>query len=731
MSWFEEQIELRNKADREAFEDSCLQIAGSVTGKKISAALHDGKEQTSDAVAEILDFYHVKQREVPEEIKSLDDILEYLLRPSGIMTREVVLRERWSKDASGAMLTTFRDGGMPVALIPDGVKGYRYLNPATGNYAHVDRQGEKLFADEAFVFYKPLPNEKLTVRTLYRYILDSVDKKALAGYLVFGVVAVFAGMLLPLLSRNLFSSVIPSGSASALAAVAVFIFCASVGKFLFSVVQDLYLKKISLGVNLTLESATMMRVLSLPSSFFKEYSAGDLGRRVSYMSLLAGNLIDMGFAGLFAAGISMLYVFQIFTFAAPVAVPALIVTLLVIATDIITLVLRAKINVKQMELSAKESGLSYSFISGIEKIRLSGAESRAFAKWGKAYARQAELLYNPPAFIKVSKAVARIIPLLGAVVIYVAAIRSGMSVGDYYAFNTAFGMVTGALTSLGLIIGPASVVRPILETVKPIMETVPEVSEDKTVIDKISGAVELNNISFRYKDNMPMVLNNLSLKIKPGQYVAITGRTGCGKSTLMRILLGFETPQKGAVYYDGRDLSKIDLKSLRSRIGTVMQDGQLFSGDIYSNIAISAPGLTVDQAWEVAEAAGIANDIREMPMGMFTLISEGAGEISGGQKQRLLIARAIASHPKILMFDEATSALDNIAQKQVSESLDKLDCTRIVIAHRLSTIKHCDRIVVLDNGTIVEDGTYESLMKKKGFFAELVKRQQVEKGENA
>ena len=133
----------------------------------------------------------------------------------------------------------------------------------------------------------------------------------------------------------------------------------------------------------------------------------------------------------------------------------------------------------------------------------------------------------------------------------------------------------------------------------------------------------------------------------------------------------------------------------------------------------------------MAEAAGIANDIREMPMGMFTLISEGAGEISGGQKQRLLIARAIASHPKILMFDEATSALDNIAQKQVSESLDKLDCTRIVIAHRLSTIKHCDRIVVLDNGTIVEDGTYESLMKKKGFFAELVKRQQVEKGENA
>lgn len=718
MSWFEEQIELRKKADKEALEDSCMQIAGSVTGKKINAALHDG------AVAEILAFYHIKNRKVPKDIESI-------LRPSGIMMRDVVLSEKWSSDASGAMLANFKGSKNPVALIPDGVKGYRYLDPKTGRFAHVNKNSEKLFENEAVVFYKPLPSEKLTLKTLYRFILNCVDRKALAGYLVFGLVALFTGMLLPLLSRNLFSTVIPTGSASALIAVAVFIFCASIGKFLFSVVQDLYLKKISLGVNLTLESATMMRVLSLPVSFFKKYSAGDLGSRVSYVSLLAENLIDMGFAGLFAAGISILYVFQIFTFAAPVTLPALIVTVLVVATDIITLVLRSRIKVKQMELSAKESGLSYSFVSGIEKIKLAGAEDRAFAKWGKAYAQQAELMYNPPAFIKVSSAITRIIPLVGTIVIYLSAIKSGLSVGDYYAFNTAFGMVTGALTSLGLIIGPVSAVRPILELVKPIMETVPEVSEDKPVIEKLSGAVELNNVSFRYNDNMPLVLNNLNLKIKPGEYVAVTGKTGCGKSTLMRILLGFETPQKGAVYYDGKDLSKIDLKSLRSKIGTVMQNGDLFSGNIFSNIAISAPDLSLDQAWEAAESAGIADDLREMPMGMFTLISEGASEISGGQKQRILIARAIASRPKILMFDEATSALDNIAQKQVTDSLDKLDCTRIVIAHRLSTIRHCDRIIVLDNGRIVEDGNYESLMKKNGFFAELVKRQQVEKGKKA
>ena len=225
---------------------------------------------------------------------------------------------------------------------------------------------------------------------------------------------------------------------------------------------------------------------------------------------------------------------------------------------------------------------------------------------------------------------------------------------------------------------------------------------------------------------MPLVLDNLSFIIEPRQYVAIVGKTGCGKSTLMRILLGFEKPQKGAVYYDGKDLEKLDLKSLRRKIGTVMQDGKLFSGDIYSNIVISAPWLTLDRAWEAAEMAGMAEDIKDMPMGMFTLISEGQGGISGGQKQRLMIARAIAPKPRILMFDEATSALDNITRKKVSESLDSLNCTRIVIAHRLSTIKNCSRIIVMDGGRIIEDGTYDELIKENGYFAELVERQKLE-----
>ena len=242
----------------------------------------------------------------------------------------------------------------------------------------------------------------------------------------------------------------------------------------------------------------------------------------------------------------------------------------------------------------------------------------------------------------------------------------------------------------------------------------------------LSGGIELDHVSFCYSSDGPQIIKDLSLKIRPGEYVAVVGKTGCGKSTLVRLLLGFEKPDKGAIYYDGRDMSRLDLPSLRRKIGTVTQDAGLFQGSIYSNIVITAPDLTLNQAWEAAENAGIADDIRRMPMGMHTIISEGQGGISCGQRQRLMIARAIAPKPRILIFDEATSALDNKTQRQVSEALDAMGCTRLVIAHRLSTIRHCDRILVLDEGKVIEDGSYEELISKNGFFAKLVERQRLD-----
>jgi ABC-type bacteriocin/lantibiotic exporter with double-glycine peptidase domain len=294
------------------------------------------------------------------------------------------------------------------------------------------------------------------------------------------------------------------------------------------------------------------------------------------------------------------------------------------------------------------------------------------------------------------------------------------------AFLTSYGVLSGAFASLGQMVSTIATIQPLFEMARPILTAEPESSQGKLVLEKIGGNIEMKNVSFSYNEKGPMILDKLSFSIKEGEYVAIVGKTGCGKSTFVRLLLGFEKPTSGEVYYDGHNIEELDLPSLRRNIGTVMQNGGLFHADILSNIIISSPDLGEKEAWEAARIANIADDIQEMPMKMKTIISEGQGGISGGQKQRIMIARAIVHHPKILIFDEATSALDNKTQKSISNSIDQLNCTRIVIAHRLSTIKNADRILMLEDGKIVESGNYETLIALKGRFAELVERQRLD-----
>jgi ATP-binding cassette subfamily C protein len=268
-----------------------------------------------------------------------------------------------------------------------------------------------------------------------------------------------------------------------------------------------------------------------------------------------------------------------------------------------------------------------------------------------------------------------------------------------------------------------SQIFPILEKIEPILDTKPEYDEYKSNPGNLTGSVEVSHVSFRYQEEDPLVLKDVSIKIREGEYVGLVGPSGSGKSSLLRVLLGFENPETGRVYYDGQDLTKVDIRAIRRQLGVVLQNGKLMSGDIFSNVVGANINLTLDDAKEAIRMAGLEEDINAMPMGMHTVINEGATTISGGQRQRLLIARAIANKPKIIFFDEATSALDNQTQAIVSESLDSLKATRIVIAHRLSTVMNCDRIIVLDKGAIVEEGSYAELMQLNGVFAELAKRQ--------
>lgn len=725
MGWFEEQIKLRSEKDGEVLDEALKNVSAIIEGKK-RRSFSDDREKIKSALDEILAYYGVRPRDIPHDVKEVNDQIEYSCRQSGIMYRSVKLEKGWYRDAAGAMLGRLKSGEV-VALLPNKLGRYVFFNPNTQKRVKLNRKTQEWFEEDAYCFYKPFPLKKIGIRDLIKYIFSTIDVSVIVYIVAITLFATLVGMITPKITKILFSDVLESKSLQLLLSVASFYVCTSLSLLLIRGIKTLLMNRVSIQMDVSVQAATMARVLSLPPNFFKNYSSGEITSRAQSVNSLCTSLVQTFLSTGLTSLFSLLYITQVFVYAKELVVPALCVTIATLVFSVVSSLAQMKISKKQMELSGKMSGMTYQIITGVQKIKLSGSEKRVFARWLNYYSEEAKLTYNPPKFLLFNGVISTAISLVGTIVMYFFAVKSNVSVADYTAFNSAYGMLSGALMSVAGIALTAARIKPVFEMAKPIMDAEPEISEGKQTVTKISGGIELSHVNFRYDVNSPLVVDDLSLKIRPGQYVAVVGKTGCGKSTLLRLLLGFEKPQKGAIYYDGKDLETLDLRALRKKIGVVTQNGKLFQGDIYSNIVISAPYLSVDDAWKAAEIADIAEDIRRMPMGMHTVISEGAGGISGGQKQRLMIARAVAPNPKVLMFDEATSALDNITQKKVSEALDGLKCTRIVIAHRLSTIKQCDRIIVLDGGKIAEDGTYDELLAKKGYFYELVERQRLDK----
>lgn len=724
MGWFEEQIKLRSEKDGDALDEALKNVAAVIDGKARRTDA-DSEETVKGALDAILSYYGVRSRDIPQEVTGLNDKIEYICRPSGIMYRPVRLEKGWYRDSVGAMLGKLKSGDS-VALLPGKLGGYRFFDPATGKKIRLDSKTRELLDENAYCFYRPLPQKKIGIPDLIKYIASTTDISVTAYVGIVTLLSTLVGLLTPKITKLLFSDVLESKSVRLLAALAVFYACTSLSALMIRGIKALLMNRLGTQAEVAVRAATMARVLSLPADFFREYTSGEITERAknvgSLCSVLIQTFLSTGLTSLF----SLLYITQVFVYAKELVVPALCVTLVTLVFSVVTSLMQMELSKKQMKTSSRLSGMTYQLLTGVLKIKQSGSEKRAFARWLNSYAEEAKLLYDPPKFLMFNGVISTAISLAGTAVMYFFAVKSNISVADYTAFNSAYGMLSGALMSVASIALTSARIAPILGSAKPILNAEPEMSEGKTVMTKLTGGIELSRVSFRYDDGSPLIADDLSLKIPPGQYVAIVGGTGCGKSTLLRLMLGFEKPQKGAVYYDGRDLETIDLMLLRRKIGVVMQNDRLFQGDIYSNIVISAPHLSESEAWKAAEVADIADDIRKMPMGMHTVISEGSGGISGGQKQRLMIARAVAPDPKILMLDEATSALDNITQKKVSEALDGLKCTRVVIAHRLSTVRHCDRIIVLDNGKIAEDGTYDELVAAKGIFCGLVERQRLD-----
>ncbi len=726
MRWLEPQIETRAKLDAEMLERAYSELAASVVAPSRAPSFAiDESEQVDGAVKAALKYCGAQAGDVPEGIDSVEARLDYLCRPSGTMYRSVRLEGDWYNRAIGAMVGRF-ETGETVALLPRGLHGYYYYEPVTGVKKRITAQTAATIQPEATLFYRPFPAKELGVRDLMWFILGVFDRADYALVLFAALAATLVG-LLPAWANNIaFGLVVPSGQASLIAPVAALLVGVAFSTALIGIFRNLIMARVALKIEVAAEAATFARVLSLPTSFFRRYASGNLAVRISQVTMLTQQLTSLVLGSGLTTVLSLVYVFQIAVYTPVLAVPALLVVIAQAIATVAATLLTMRFDRIAMNANAQVSGVVTALLNGIQKIKIAGAEDRAFAKWARGYSDYARASYNVPPVVQALPAIVTLIGLLGNVAIYYFAGSAHVPLANFMSFNVAFGQVTGAIMALAGMAGQIARITPMVEMVAPIFEEVPETTEGKPSVSVVSGSIDVSKVSFRYSSETPYVLDDLSFTVRPGEYVALVGKSGCGKSTIMRLLLGFEKPERGSIFFGPHDVSKIDLRSLRQNIGVVTQDGKLFMGDIASNITISTPTATLDDAWAAAEIAGIADDIRKMPMGMQTLVTEGSGGVSGGQRQRLMIARAVCSKPRILMLDEATSALDNKTQKIVTDSLDQLKCTRIVVAHRLSTVRHCDRILVVDNGRIAEEGTYDELIERGGLFAELVERQRLD-----
>ncbi len=724
MKDFKTKITAQKERDNELLEQSYSKLLHSISnsGRKYFN-YKTSKNNTRNVINNITAYFGYAPISIPVELEDINDQLEYMQTATGIMSRKITLRENWWIEAVDPILCKFVSDDIYIILHPKGLGGYEFIDPQTQKFEVVNENTSKLFDRRATAFYKPFPDEKISFKKLIKYMLESISTAEITYVICIAVAIGLAGMILPIINRIIFDRVLPSGTIDDLMPIVALLIGSFLSIITAGLLKDLLIARINSKVICIVQSAAWARVLKLPATFFKKYTTGEVLQKVKALeqvaTLLSGSTVAISLSAL----ISFVYLYQIAVIAPQLLLPTVIIIFILLAFSFTTSMLEAKQQRKLSNKSAELSGVVYQLLQGISKIKVAGARARAFSIWADKYSQKANVLYSPNIILTISGAIYSSFSIATNILIYWVVAKSDITPAQYIAFNTAFGAFIFSLYQFHSIVRQISLIRSNFNIAKPVLQELPENTGGKAKLRNLSGNIDVNSISFRYTEDGPLILDDLSLSIKKGEYVAIVGTSGCGKSTLMRILLGFEQPHTGAVYYDNQELSGLDIHSIRQQIGVVMQNATLFADDIFSNIAICAPWISLEEAWQIAEKAGIADDIRAMPMGMFTILSEDGGGISGGQKQRLMIARALANNPQIIMFDEATSALDNITQAIVVGTLSKMSNTRIVIAHRLSTIINCDRIIVLDRGRIVEEGNYKELMEKQGLFAKMAKRQ--------
>jgi len=682
-------------------------------------------------VGEPMGMKVVPHPEVPRDAR-FDDRVAAVAKASQFRVRTVALRGKWWKNDHGPMLAKTEEGEQPVALLPTSPSSYEAYFPATGETSKVNEDVANGISVFGLAFYRPFPDGPINAKQLLKFGALGLGRDV-RMLLFMGVGLGMLGALVPMFTGKLFDTAIPQADRNLLIQYTGALYAGALVTAAFKITQSIATLRLQGKMDYSIQAGLWDRLLNLSSSFFRDFSAGDLADRAAGINQIRGLIAGAGVSAVLGSLSSVFYVVLLFMYSIHLAVLAMGLTLVFVAFSFTMNLLQLRYQRQMMWIRGRITGLVLQFVSGVGKLRVAGAENHAFRVWAREYASQRRLEFS---IGRVQNNVAvfnSAFPIFSSMAIFYvlmtvqksAAEQGGaapLTTGEFIAFNAAY---TAFITAM-IALSDASLnllrAVPIYERLKPIITAEPEIDESKAYPGRLKGDIELSHCHFRYLDDGPWVIDDVSLKLHPGEFIAFVGSSGCGKSTIMRLMLGFETPNKGSVYYDGQDLASLDVREVRQQLGVVLQDSKLLPADVYRNI-IGTADLTIDDAWEAARMAGLEDDIRKLPMNMHTYVSEGGGGFSGGQQQRILIARALVRKPRVIFMDEATSALDNKSQAIVTESMERMQATRIAIAHRLSTIINADRICYMHAGKIAEIGPFEELMKLKGRFYELARRQ--------
>ncbi|MFJ4809097.1 NHLP bacteriocin export ABC transporter permease/ATPase subunit [Streptomyces longwoodensis] len=708
---------VRAQADR-----TLLAAIGGPAGKRATAADADATYAACKLVAQAAGIALA----APERMGSGGDRLDPVERialASRVRTRAVRLDGRWWRDDVGPLVGHRALSGAPVALLWRR-GGYVAVHPATGRETPVEKANAREFEPRAVMLYRPLPDRAPSPLRLLRFSMRGTGGD-LTNLLLSGLVTVAIGALVPLATGRVLGAYVPRAQEGPIVRVCLAVMVAGVVAAAFMLLQNLTILRLEGRVEATLQPAVWDRLLRLPTRFFAERSTGELAGAAMGVSAIRRLLAGLGPSVVQASTVGAVNLGLLLWFSVPLALAA-VGMLVVVAGVFLGLGLwQVRWQRRLVVLTNKLNNQAFQTLRGLPKLRVAAAENYAYAAWAAQFARSRELQQRLGRIKNLNAVLGAVyLPLCSLLMFMLLAgpARGALSAADFLTFTTSMTMLLTSVTSLTGAFVAAVAALPLFEEIRPVLEATPEVRSGSTRPGPLSGAVEARRLSFRYADDGPLVLDDVSFEARPGEFVAVVGPSGCGKSTLLRLLIGFDRPVSGSVLYDGQDLAALDQSAVRRQCGVVLQHAQPFTGSIM-DVICGTEAYTPEEVMAAAELAGLVEDIRRMPMGLHTIVS-GSGSVSGGQRQRLMIAQALIRRPRILFFDEATSALDNETQRVVIDSTRKLHATRVVIAHRLSTVLDADRVVVMEHGKVVQQGTpAELLADPRGRLHELVRRQ--------